>query len=97
MKMMPGRPKLCSHHRLAGPSLALAGEDRTNGRGLWGLLTRRHGTIYAYALALKCTSLHAHLHTDAHVHVNIHMYICTYVCTYMYKYICTYIYIYVCI
>ena len=41
MKMMPGGPKLCSHHRLAGPSLALREGDHTIGGGL---LARRHGT-----------------------------------------------------
>ena len=31
MKMMPGGPKLCSHHRLAGPSWALQEGDHTMG------------------------------------------------------------------
>ena len=31
MKMMSGAPNLCSHHRFAGPSLALREGDHTRG------------------------------------------------------------------
>ena len=40
MKMMPGGPKLSSHYRLAGPSLAPGRGDHTMGVG--GLSTWRH-------------------------------------------------------
>ena len=43
MKMMSGGPKLCSHHRFAGPILALWAGDH-----IMGGLTRRHGTIHIY-------------------------------------------------
>ena len=51
MKMTSGGPKLCCHHRFAGPSLALREGDHTMTRGVGGggggggLFTRRHGTI----------------------------------------------------
>ena len=44
MKMMPGGPKLCCQHRLAGPSLALREGDHTMGGGGGGIdtATRHH-------------------------------------------------------
>ena len=56
MKMMPRGPKLCSHHRLAGPSLALREGNHTI-RGGWGggggggafdTATRHHIYTYIY-------------------------------------------------
>ena len=37
-KMIAGGPNLCSHHRLAGPSLALREGDHTILGGVWGAI-----------------------------------------------------------
>ena len=79
MKMMPGGPKLCSHHRLAGPSLELREGDHTI-EGWAGAIDTATRHICAYVYTDGATSQNLQLSVPNNIasstnydHLNAHV------------------------
>ena len=76
MKMMPGGPKLCSHHRHAGPSLALREGDHTMG-GAIDTATQHHVWMQMQMQIWIWMQTNAYLHCGIQTHMNTYVYIYT--------------------